>query len=325
MPSPARPFSNAAAALLLAGAAAALSVAAFAWRDAASAPPAGASAGTVSEPPAAPEPDPRAADPLAGLAAVLAPPPVPAAGALARRYRLAGTIHGGFEGGVSEPMAVFDDRVEMRSFVLTRGEEAEPGVVLVAVGDGSATLAGPDGEETLVLEHRLVPPAAASAGAADAAAGPAETPAAPRTREEAAARFGGRETFPGRWTYDRAKVKDYYDELMSEPTLGRALGVFDSMEPVWVEDLDGERRIDGYRLRVQAEPELFLAAGLQEGDVVKSVNSMLMTNRRRAEDMIAAFATGAGTMFVLEIERDGKTFKQLYEFEDDPATEPATP
>ncbi|MBQ3811814.1 MAG: hypothetical protein II839_13470, partial [Kiritimatiellae bacterium] len=148
---------------------------------------------------------------------------------------------------------------------------------------------------------------------------------APKTREEAAARFGGRETFPGRWTYDRGKVLDYYNELMSEPTLGRALGVFDSMEPVYVEDLDGERRIDGYRLQVQAEPELFLAAGLQEGDVVKSVNSMLMTNRRRAEDMIASFATGQGTMFVLEIERDGKVFKQLYEFEDNPATEPPAP
>ena len=106
---------------------------------------------------------------------------------------------------------------------------------------------------------------------------------------------------------------------MAEPSAERALAVFDSMEPEYVEDLDGERRIDGYRLRVKGEPELFLAAGLQEGDIVKSVNSMLMTNRRRAEDMIASFATGAGTMFVLEIERDGKTFKQLYEFEDAPA------
>ena len=64
---------------------------------------------------------------------------------------------------------------------------------------------------------------------------------------------------------------------------------------------------------------------LQEGDIVKSVNSLLMTNRRRAEDMIASFATGAGSLFVLEIERDGKTFKQLYEFEDNTATEPPAP
>lgn len=319
MTPPARPFSRAVAPLLLAGAAAALCVAAFAWRDAATLPE---TPGVQSEAdrsvaghncPAA-----READPLAGLAGVLAPPPAPAAGALAKRYRLAGTIHGGSDGAVFEPMAILDDRIEVRQLILMRGEEAAPGIVLVAVGDGTATLAGPDGEETLRLEQRAPDTAGAARARADASGAP--SPAlAPKTREEAAARFGGRETFPGRWTYDRAKVKDYYDELMREPSLGRALAVFDSMEPFYVEDLDGERRIDGYRLQVKGEPELFLAAGLQEGDIVKSVNSMLMTNRRRAEDMIASFATGAGTMFVLEIERDGKTFKQLYEFEDNPA------
>ncbi len=309
----ARPSSNGAAALLLAGAAAALCVAAFAWRDAAGA---GAAPAAPRRPAVAAAPAP--ADPLAGLADVLAPPPPAAPGGLARRYRLAGTILGGFDGGVIEPMAILDDRVEVRQIILTRGEEAAPGVALVAVGDGTATLAGPDGEETLLLEQRAA--VAAARPRQPAAEAPAAEPVlAPKTREEAAARFGGRELFPGRWAYDRGKVKDYYDELMREPTLGRAIAVFDSMEPVWVEDLDGERRIDGYRLEVKGEPDLFLAAGLQEGDVVKSVNSMLMTNRRRAEDMIASFATGAATMFVLEIERDGKTFKQLYEFEDNPA------
>ncbi|MBQ9726065.1 MAG: hypothetical protein IJV65_00990, partial [Kiritimatiellae bacterium] len=261
---------------------------------------------------------PVAADPLAGLPGLLAPPPAPAAGALARRFRLAGTIHGGHAGGVAEPMAILDDRVEVRQLILTRGEEAAPGVVLAAVGDGTATLAGPDGEETLVLERR--DPAAPAAARAPVPAASGAAAAAPKTRAEAAERFGGRETFPGRWTYDRGKVKAYYDELLSEPSASRALAVFDSMEPEYVTDLDGERRIDGYRLVVKGEPEFFLAAGLQEGDVVKSVNSMLMTNRRRAEDMIAAFATGAGSMFVLEIERGGKTFKQLYEFEDVPVS-----
>lgn len=320
----ARPFSDVAAALLLAGAAAAFAVCAAALRGGLSVPAGAEPAGTEGPAPADPPAAARPADPLAGLRDVLAPPPPPAAGALAKRYRLAGTIHGGFEGGVAEPMAILDDRVEVRQLILTRGEAAAPGVVLVAVGDGSATLAGPDGEETLVLERRAAPSARAVREPVPSA-GPGEAPAAARTREEAAARFGGRETFPGRWTYDRGKVLDYYNELMSEPALGRALAVFDSMEPVYVEDADGERRIDGYRLQVRAEPDFFLAAGLREGDVVKSVNSMPMTNRRRAEDMIASFATGAGTMFVLEIERDGKTFKQLYEFEDNPATEPPAP
>ena len=32
--------------------------------------------------------------------------------------------------------------------------------------------------------------------------------------------------------------------------------------------------------------------------------------------MIAAFIEGRGTMFVLEIERDGRTFKQVIDFEE---------
>ena len=87
------------------------------------------------------------------------------------------------------------------------------------------------------------------------------------------------------------------------------------MDPVWVEDADGERRIEGYRVGVEGEAELFAAAGLKDGDVVKSVNDLAMTRRDRAERMIATFIEGRGTMFVLEIERDGRTFKQVIDFE----------
>ena len=105
-----------------------------------------------------------------------------------------------------------------------------------------------------------------------------------------------------------------YEELRAEPE--RLLQVFDSMDPVYVEDGDGERRIEGYRVGVEGEAELFAAAGLQDGDVVKSVNNLLMTRRDRAERMIAAFIEGRGSMFVLEIERDGRTFKQVIDFEE---------
>ena len=35
----------------------------------------------------------------------------------------------------------------------------------------------------------------------------------------------------------------------------------------------------------------------------------------RAEAMIAAFVEGRGTMFAIEIERDGRTFKEVVDFE----------
>jgi len=255
--------------------------------------------------PAAPAAAP--ADPLAGLAEVLAPAAPADPGALARRFRLAGVVLGG-----DLPMAILDDRVAVRQSIATLRAEVAPGVVLVDVRADGATLAGPDGEEDLAIERaapRAAVPAAISAAPAEAA-----PPPEPGTRAAAAARFGGYEDFPGRWVYDRQKVLDYYEELRAEPE--RLLQVFDSMDPVYVEDGDGERRIEGYRVGVEGEAELFAAAGLKDGDVVKSVNNLLMTRRDRAERMIAAFIEGRGTMFVLEIERDGRTFKQVIDFEE---------
>ena len=105
----------------------------------------------------------------------------------------------------------------------------------------------------------------------------------------------------------------YYEELRSQPE--RLLSVFDSMDPVYVEDPDGERRIEGYQVGVEGENDLFLAAGLEEGDVVRSVNSVLMARRDRAEALIAAFVEGRASMFVFEIERKGETKKLVFEIE----------
>ena len=93
------------------------------------------------------------------------------------------------------------------------------------------------------------------------------------------------------------------------------LAVFDSMDPVYVEDADGQRRIEGYQVGVEGESDFFLAAGLEEGDIVRSVNSVLMARRDRAEALIAAFVEGRASMFVFEIERAGETKKLVFEIE----------
>jgi len=276
---------------------------AFAARTFLSGGPAQAAA-PAADAPAAPAAAP--ADPLAGLADVLAPAAPADPGALARRFRLAGVVRG------AAPMAILDDRVAVRQSIATLRAEVAPGIVLTDVRDDGVTLAGPDGEEDLAIERAA--PRAVAAAAAPAAAAPDAPPPEPGSRAAAAARFGGYEDFPGRWVYDKRKVLDYYEELRAEPE--RLLQVFDSMDPVWVEDGDGERRIEGYRVGVEGEAELFAAAGLKDGDVVKSVNDLAMTRRDRAERMIAAFIEGRGTMFVLEIERDGRTFKQVIDFEE---------
>lgn len=297
------PPSALALATAAAGAAAAFAVVRVSGGAAPSAPP---------PPPSAPEPAAARAGAVLALGPALAPKAA-APGALAARFRLAGTILGASTGGAEEPMAIIDDRELVRQHVATRSEEVVPGVVLVAVGPDSATLAGPDGEETL----RLSRPASAARPAPAPGAGPLPAAAAaagkPRTREEAAERFGGREVFPDRWRFDRDKVIAYYEELRSQPE--RLLSVFDSMDPVYVEDPDGERRIEGYQVGVEGENDLFLAAGLEEGDVVRSVNSVLMARRDRAEALIAAFVEGRASMFVFEIERKGETKKLVFEIE----------
>ena len=168
-------------------------------------------------PAAAPVPSVSRPGSVAGLSAVMAAPAA-AKGALAARFRLAGTILGSTTGGAEEPVAILDDRELVRQHVVTRSQEVVPGVVLSAVGPDSAVLSGPDGEETL----RLVRPDAGRARPRDAAsrtAAPASAAAAgpARTREEAAARFGGREVFPDRWRFDRENVVSYYEELRAEP------------------------------------------------------------------------------------------------------------
>ena len=56
-------------------------------------------------------------------------------------------------------------------------------------------------------------------------------------------------------------------------------------------------------------------AGLQDGDVVLRVNSLLMTRREQGEAMISSFIRGDGSMYVVEVERDGQILKQVFDFE----------
>ena len=266
--------------------------------------------------PAAPEsvdsPAATEGDPLAGLADVLATPARPATGALAKRFRLAGIIRGTDGEYAVPPMAVFDDRVTVRQSVVQEGGEVVSGVLVSRIEEDSAILLGPDGEERLTIE-KTGPRATVSARSESAIASEAAATGAPDSREAAAARFGGEELFPGRWHFDREKVIAYYDELRSEPE--RLLSVFDSMDPNYVEDKDGNRSIDGYVVGAEGERDFFLAAGLRDGDVVKRVNKCAMTSRVFAEGLISAFVEGSATMFVLEIERDGKTIEEVVEIE----------
>ena len=256
-----------------------------------------------------PPPTPAAAEALApdpgalgAIAKVMAPSSDAARpGELARRFRLAGTILGMSNSGAEEPIAILDDRVTVSQSLVTRSQEVVPGVVLTQVRLGSVVLSGPAGDEEIFLE-KTTAIATAAGKPAGSSAGSDVTPAS---------RFGGREVFPNRWEFSRDTLLDYYSELRDEPE--RLLSIFDSMDPVYVANPDGTRRIEGYVVGVEGEPDFFAAAGLADGDIVRSVNSLEMTNRRRAEAFIKNFVEGTVSTFVLEVERNGKKTKQVYQ------------
>ena len=257
-----------------------------------------------------PVPPPPSADPAAFL-----PMPAPtlsgdawsslspdrAKGGLARRFRLAGTLFGAGSGFADIPLAVVDDREEVRQHLVRQGEDVVDGVRLVEVRPNAVVLEGPEGQAELAIERASTSRTGSGTGAAasaDASDGN---------------RFGGHEVFPGRWAFSREKLLDYYTELRAEPE--RLVAIFDSMEPLYKNGDPSTHLIEGYQLNVQGEGDFFEAMGMKQGDIVRAVNDVPMANRRRAERCIAAFVQGEENTFVFNIERDGVPDQFVYVFE----------
>jgi len=118
--------------------------------------------------------------------------------------------------------------------------------------------------------------------------------------------LGGQRVGENSWVFNRNKLLDYYQQLMDDPE--RLLKVFDSLKPIYNEN----NNITGYRVGIEGEKEFFDAIGFKEGDVVRSVNTMKMTSRQRAEYFINEFIRNRVNAFLIEVERDGKTNKFLY-------------
>lgn len=240
---------------------------------------------------AVPEPAPTiAADAWAAFV-----PDAQGARALARRFRLAGTLLGD---AAERPLAVFDDRAVARQRLVRLGDTLDEGIRLVEVRSGEAVLDGPAGRVAFAVErlgsHASDTPAHETVSSGD---GPA-------------ARFGGREVFPGRWEFPRDRLLDYYAELRREPE--RLVAVFDSLEPLWKDGDPDSHIIQGYRLNVQGEADFFEAMGMRQGDIVRAVNSVQMSNRVRAEAFLSAFVLGEMDTFAIDFERDGHADQRVY-------------
>ncbi len=195
--------------------------------------------------------------------------------------------------------AFIEEKSSGRQRRLRVGEVLEASVTVKSIASAEVWVVGPDGEECLVRDGRsvvLLP----GTGVAKEMDGEGHG-------GEGLSRFGGERTGTNSWSFSRVAIMDYYQELMDRPE--RLVKVFDSLAPVY----DDARRIEGYRVAIRGESDFFDAVGLHEGDVVRSVNSIEMTNRRRAENLIRRFTQNDLDLVIIELDRDGRRIKQYYD------------
>lgn len=211
------------------------------------------------------------------------------------RYRLAGTFS--IEGaGEPKRKAIVDDTSRRDQFIAGEGE-ALADITIEKIFVDHIIIRTASGTRELWVEFGL-PLACAAATAATSAVAAATS---------GTNRFGCVQVADSRWRFSRKPILDYYQELLDEPD--RMVAVFDTMKPV----RDEKNKITGYVVGLEGEKDFFAAVGLNQGDIVRSVNSMPMTNRRRAEAFIDQFLRDQLNAVVLEVERSGKIIKQVYQ------------
>lgn len=213
-----------------------------------------------------------------------------------KRFRLAGTFAIESDNGNRLQKAILDDMVTREQKIVGVGDVLDD-ISVVDIRYDRIVIRSPSGTRELVLEFSSHPDVV-----------PVESVTNQLSTSSAISnRFGCVMVQEGRWKFSRQPMVDYYQELLDEPD--RMVALFDTMKPV----RDERNRITGYIVGIEGEKPFFEAVGLREGDIVRSVNSVAMTNRKRAEFFIDEFLKNRMTAIVIDVERDGKVQKQVYQ------------
>jgi type II secretory pathway component PulC len=221
---------------------------------------------------------------------------------LAKRFRLAGTFFSYGSDGSSR-RAILDDLDQSQQHIISENESIGLISVLHIYADRIVLRDAGGRTEQLWLSF------SARNEATSAAAG------LPGVSEDAGAVVGEAERSPygitrvgeKRWVSSRESLMEYYAKLRSDPQ--RLLAIFDSFKPLY----NGSGRIEGYRIDMQGEADFLRAAGLQNGDIVRAVNSIKMSSRNRAEYLIKEFVANRANAFVFEVEREDASEKFIYQ------------
>ncbi len=228
---------------------------------------------------------------------------------IAQRYQLAGTYLA-FAQGLSESsptastrIAVLDDLTAKKQVLVYEGRMVDDHRV-VLVEENRAVLEGPGGR--VELWRRISSGAVPRAAAVDPNEGDDERSDgsffdAPALETN---RFGKR-IDKDRWIFERKALMGYYEEMMANPT--RLVTLYKSFRP---DRKDGE--VAGFQFKTEGEADFFKAVGFQDGDVVRTVNSMQMTSQRRAEFFMGEFVRENLNAIVIEVEREGELRNLIY-------------
>ena len=224
-------------------------------------------------------------------------------GSMAKRFRLAGTF---FAVGINQHSrkAILDDLQKKEQLLVTEGDlidRAQGGVdnetrVQSIMSDRIILRRGAIEEAIMLCFAGNLQPGGqqgASAGASDG-----------KLPSEIQNRFG-KKVGDKRWVMARAELLSYYKEVLNDTD--RLARIYDSLKPVY----EG-RNIAGYTLVIEGEGDMFTAFGLQQGDIIRQVNSLPMTSQARAEYFISEFVKNRANGFVLDVERSGRKEKLIY-------------
>jgi type II secretory pathway component PulC len=227
----------------------------------------------------------------------------PPAGALDDRYRLAGTYLSFSDlpltGVRPARKAILDDLDVGRQHLVAEGDRLD-GLRVLRIYEDRVIVLYDGREEELWMGFR-------QAGASESAKAAAPPPGgeagsvAPSARDS---RFG-RRVGENRWVFEQDRLMEYYHEMLDHPE--RAVAVYESMRPNYVDE-----GIQGYVVDIVGEADFFREVGLEPGDLVRKVNSLDMSSRRRAEYFIGEFVNERLGAVVLDIERGGEARKLIY-------------
>lgn len=210
------------------------------------------------------------------------------------KYRLAGTffLMAQSDTGERKRLAIIDDISNDKQFIVSEGQDFQDHEVVRIYND--KLIMRKDARDVVLTLSFASPVLSKEPAAVDSG-----------VQEEFQTSRYGKQVGASRWVLQKEALNDYYREILEDPE--RIAAIYSSMKPDLVDN-----DVAGYLIDKEGEEGFFDAVGLNNGDVIRKVNSLEMTSQRRGEYFLAEFLQNRLGAVVLDIEREGKPEKLIY-------------